>query len=122
MEKFLNCELFSRYYAFTNITDSGFADDVVKAEEKEETDILLADHHNTITKSAKMEIGPEKTKVMTNKDRSRDAGSGEFHVPAWDQSSLTKDPNLRFFPGIPTYWPQRTALNCPKTIIERQDL
>ena len=49
MEYFLNCELFSRYYAFTNIIDSCFADNIVNVEMKEEADILLADNVVNVT-------------------------------------------------------------------------
>ena len=48
------------------ITNFRFADDiVVNAEEEEEVGILV-DRLDTTTTSYKMEIGPDKTKVMTN--------------------------------------------------------
>ena len=58
------------------ITNFRFADDIVViAEEKEEAGVL-ADRLDTTTTRYKIEIGPDKTKVMTNnqmasKDRSR---------------------------------------------------
>ena len=48
------------------ITNFRFADDiVVNAEEEEEAGILV-DRLNTTTTRYKMEIGPDKTKLMTN--------------------------------------------------------
>ena len=48
------------------ITNFRFVDDiVVNAEEEVETDVLI-DHLDRTTTRYKMEIGPEKTKVMTN--------------------------------------------------------
>ena len=48
------------------ITNFRFADDiVVNAEEEEEADVLI-DHLDRTTARYKMEIGPDKTKVMTN--------------------------------------------------------
>ena len=48
------------------ITNFRFADDiVVNAEEEEEAGVLV-DRLNTTTTRYKMEIGPDKTKVMTN--------------------------------------------------------
>ena len=48
------------------ITNSGFADDiVVNAEEEEEAGVLV-DRLDTTTTRYKMEIGPDKTKVMIN--------------------------------------------------------
>ena len=57
------------------ITNFRFADDnVVNAEEEEEAGVLEGRPDRTITRF-KMEIGPDKTKVMTNqmasKERSR---------------------------------------------------
>ena len=53
------------------ITNFRFADDiVVNAEEEEEAGVLLNRLDKT-TKTYKMEIGPDKTKVMTSKERSR---------------------------------------------------
>ena len=46
-------------------TNFCFADDVVNAEEEEEAGILVDRLDITITRY-KMEIGPDKTKVMTN--------------------------------------------------------
>ena len=48
------------------ITNFRFADDIiVNAEEVEEADVLV-DRLDTTTTGVKMEIGPDKTKVMTN--------------------------------------------------------
>ena len=48
------------------ITNFRFADDiVVNAEEEEEADVLI-DRLDRTTARYKMEIGPDKTKVMTN--------------------------------------------------------
>ena len=48
------------------ITNFRFADDIgVNAEEEEEAGVL-ADRFDTTTTRYKMEIGPDKTKVMTN--------------------------------------------------------
>ena len=47
------------------ITDFPFADDIVVNAEEEEAGILV-DRLDTTTPSYKMEIGPDKTKVMTN--------------------------------------------------------
>ena len=48
------------------ITNFRFADDIfVNAEEEEESDVLI-DRLDTTTTRYKMEIGPDKTKVMTN--------------------------------------------------------
>ena len=48
------------------ITNFRFADDiVVNAEEEEEAGVLV-DHLDTTTTRYKMELGPDKTKVMTN--------------------------------------------------------
>ena len=52
------------------ITNFRFADDiVVNAEEEEEPGILI-DHLDRATTRFKMEIGPDKTKVMTNNPNS----------------------------------------------------
>ena len=52
-----------------SITSFHFADDtVVNAEEEEEAGDLV-DHLDTTTTRYKMEIGPDKTKVMTNKPK-----------------------------------------------------
>ena len=48
------------------VTNFNFADDiVVNAEEEEEADVLV-DRLNTTTTRYNIEIGPDKTKVMTN--------------------------------------------------------
>ena len=73
------------------ITNFSFADDiVVNAEEDEEVGILV-DRLNTTTTKYKMEIGPDKTKLMTKKPkwlpkrdqdkRSEARRSGELQVP-----------------------------------------
>ena len=87
------------------ITNFCFADDiVVNAEEEEEAGVLV-DRPDTTTTRYKMEIGPDKTKVMTNnpngfqreikiKDRRLEEVENSSTL---EQSSLTKDQNLRFF-------------------------
>ena len=47
------------------ITNFRVADDIVNAEEEEEAGVLV-DRLDTITTRYKMEIGPIKTKIMTN--------------------------------------------------------
>ena len=52
------------------ITNFRFADDlVVNAEEEEKADVLV-DRLDTTTKRYKMEIGPDKTNVLTNNPNS----------------------------------------------------
>ena len=54
-----------------HITDFRLADDIVEnAKDAEEADVLV-DRLDTTTARYKMEIGPNKTKVMTNRSRSR---------------------------------------------------
>ena len=48
------------------IIDFRFADDIVANAEEEEEAGVLVDRLDTNTTSYKMEIGPDKTKVMTN--------------------------------------------------------
>ena len=48
------------------ITNFRFADDIVVNAEEEEAGILVEDRLDTTTTRYKMEIGPDKTKVMTN--------------------------------------------------------
>ena len=48
------------------ITNFRFADDIVVNEEEEEEAGVLADRLDTTTTRYKMEIGPDKTQVMTN--------------------------------------------------------
>ena len=73
------------------ITNFRFADDiVVNAEEEEEAGVLI-DRLDTTTTRYKMEIGPDKTKVMTNNPkwlpkrdqdkRSEARRSGKLQVP-----------------------------------------
>ena len=89
-----------------------FADDiVVNAEEEEEAGVLI-DRLDRTTTRYKMEIGPDKTKVMTS---NLNGFQREFKIKGQrleevenlkclgggggGQSSLTKDQNPRFFPG-----------------------
>ena len=70
--------------------------------EVEEEAVVLLDRLDTITTMYKLEIGPDKTKVITNnpkafqkdQDKRSDRSSGEL---TWDQSSLMKYQNPRFF-------------------------
>ena len=48
------------------ITNFRFADDIVVSAEEEEQTGVLADPLDTTTTSYKIEIGPDKTKLMTN--------------------------------------------------------
>ena len=48
------------------ITNFHFADDIVVNAEEEEESCVLVDRLDTITTRYKLEIGPDKTKVMTN--------------------------------------------------------
>ena len=48
------------------ISNFRFADDIVVNAEQEEEDGVLEDRLDTTTTRYKMEIGPDKTKVMTN--------------------------------------------------------
>ena len=88
------------------ITNFLFADDiVVNAEEEEEAGVLL-DRLDRTTTRYKMEIGPDKTKVMTNNPNGfqREIKIKGQRLEKWKtsstlgQSSLTKDQNPRFFP------------------------
>ena len=87
------------------ITNFRFADDiVVNAEEEEEAGVYRLDRTTT---SYKMEIGPDKTKVMTNNPNGiqkeikiKGQRLEEVETSSTSgQSSLTKDQNPRFFPG-----------------------
>ena len=89
------------------ISNFHFADDiVVNAEEEEEAGIQV-DHLDTTTIKYKMEIGPDKTKVMTNNPNGfqREIKIKGQRLEKWrtsntlGQSSLTKDQKPRFFPG-----------------------
>ena len=77
-----------------------FADDiVVNAEEEEEADIMV-DRLNTTTTRYKMEIGPDKTKVMTNNPNGfqreiKIKGQRLEVVENLGSSSLMKDKNQR---------------------------
>ena len=57
------CEVLDDHEGITNVRLA--ADIVVNAEEKEEAGVLV-DRHDTTTTRFKMEIGPDKTKVMAN--------------------------------------------------------
>ena len=90
--------------AYTNFR---FADDiVVNAEEEEEAGVLV-DRLDRTTTRYKMEIGPFKTKMMTNNPNGFQReiiimGQRLEEVENFKylgQSSLTKDRNPRFFPG-----------------------
>ena len=90
-----------------DITNFRFADDiVVNAEEEEEAGVLI-DRLDRTTTRYKMEIGPDKTKVMTNNPNGfqREIKIKGQRLEKWKtsstlgQSSLTKDQNPRFFPG-----------------------
>ena len=87
------------------ITNFRFADDIdVNAEEEEEAGVLV-DRLDTTTTRYKMEISPDKTKVMTNKPkwlpkRDQDKRSEARRTSSTlEQSSPTNDQNPRFFPG-----------------------
>ena len=89
------------------ITNFRFADDiVVNAEEEEEAGVLI-DRLDRTTTRYKMEIGPDKTKVMTNNPNGfqreiKIKGQRLKEVETSStlgQSSLTKDQNPRFLPG-----------------------
>ena len=89
------------------ITNFRFADDIViNAEEEEEAGVLV-DRLDTTTTRYKMEIGPDKTKVMTNSSNGFQRGikiKGQRleqveNFRTLEQSSPTKDQNPRFFPG-----------------------
>ena len=89
------------------VTNFRFADDiVVNAEEEEEAGVLIDRLDRTITRY-KMEIGPDKTKVMTNNPNGfqreiKIKGQRLDEVENFKylgESSLTKDQNPRFFPG-----------------------
>ena len=87
------------------ITNFCFADDiVVNAEEEEEAGVLI-DRLDRTTTRYKMEIGPDKTKVMKNNPNGfqreiKIKGQRRWKTSSTlGQSSLMKDQNPRFFPG-----------------------
>ena len=90
------------------ITNFRFADDiVVNAEEEEEAGILV-DRLDTTTTGYKMEIGPDKTKVINNPNGfQREIKRKRQRLEEWrtsntctlGQSYPTKNQNPRFFPG-----------------------
>ena len=89
------------------ITNFRFADGIVVNTEEEEEAGVLIDRLDRATTRYKMEIGPDKTKVMKNNpngfqreskitiQRLEKAENFKYLV----QSFLTKDQNPRFFPG-----------------------
>ena len=90
-----------------HITNFSFAGDiVVNAEAEEETGVLV-DRLDRTTSRYKMEIGPDKTKVMTNNPNGfqREIKVKGQRLEEVDNfkylatSSLTKDQNPRFVPG-----------------------
>ena len=86
------------------ITNFRFADDIVVNAEEEEEACVLVDCLYTTTTRYKMEIGPDKTKVMTNNSNgfqreTKTKGQRLEEVENFKQSSLMKDQNPRFFPG-----------------------
>ena len=89
------------------ITNFRFADDIIENAEEEEEAGVLIDRHDRTTKRYKMEIGRDKTKVMTNNPNcfqreTKIKGQRLEEVEKFKylgQSSLTKDQNPRFFPG-----------------------
>ena len=92
-----------------DITNFRFADDnVVNAEEEKAAGVLIdrLDRNRTTT-MYKMEIGPDKTKVMTNnlngfQKEIKIKGQRKWKTSSTlGQSSLTKDQNPRCFPGYP---------------------
>ena len=84
------------------ITNFCFADDIVVNAEEEEGAGGLVDRLDRSTTRYEFEIGPDKTKVMTNNLNGFQRGQ---RLKKWKtssnlgQSSLTKDQNPRFFPG-----------------------
>ena len=86
------------------ITNFRFADDIVENAEEEEEACVLVDRLDTTTTRYKMEIGPDKTKVMTNNPNGfqreiKIQRQRLEEVENLEQSSPTKDQNPRFFPG-----------------------
>ena len=108
------CEALDNHEGSVNIggrliTNFRFADDiVVNAEEEEEAGVLIYRLDRTTT-GYKMEIGPDKTKVMTNNpngfQREIKIKVQRLEEVEWKTSStlgklsLRKDQNPRFFPG-----------------------
>ena len=75
-------------------------DIVVNAEEEEEAGDIVTSMDATCTKYM-MEIGPDKTKIMTN---NADGFQREIKIKAShfrDESSQMKDSNRRYFPALP---------------------
>ena len=86
------------------ITNFRFADDiVVNAEEEEEAGVLI-DRLDRTTTRYKMEIGPDKTKVMTNNPNGfqreiKGQRLEEVENFKYLGAVISKDQNPRFFPG-----------------------
>ena len=89
------------------ITNFHFADNIVVNAEEEKEGGVLVDRLDTTTTRYKMEIGPDKTKVMTNnqngfqreikiKGQRLEEVENFKHLGA---ITPTKDQNPRFFPG-----------------------
>ena len=85
------------------ITNFRFADDIVVNAEVQEEAGVLVNRLDTTTTRYKMEIGPDKTKVMTNNpngfQREIKIKSQRRTSNTLAQSSPTKDENPKFFPG-----------------------
>ena len=89
------------------ITNFRFADDIVVNVEEEEKAGVLVDRLDTTTTRYKMEIGPDKTKVMTNPNgfqREIKIGQGLEEVENFKYlgeiiSNEGSKPEIRFFPG-----------------------
>ena len=84
-----------------------FAGDIVVYTEEEEEAGVLVDRLDTTAIRYKMDIGPDKTKVITNnpngfqrqiKIKGQRLEAVE-NLSTLEKSSLTKDENPRFFPG-----------------------
>ena len=85
------------------ITNFRFADDIVVNAEVQEEAGVLVNRLDTTTTRYKMEIGPDKTKVMINNpngfQREIKIKSQRITSNTLAQSSPTKDENPKFFPG-----------------------
>ena len=85
------------------ITNFRSADDIVVNAEEEEDAGVLVDRLETTTTTYKIEIGPEKTKVMTNNpngfQRETKIKIQRLEVGNVKYLGATKDQNPRFFPG-----------------------
>ena len=89
------------------ITNFHFADNIVVNAEEEKEGGVLVDRLDTTTTRYKMEIGPDKTKVMTNNQNGfqreiKIKGQRLEEVENFKHLGVitpTKDQNPRFFPG-----------------------